>query len=308
VRRVSVTVLGLAAVLASAASGASPPVLRFTAPPSGLAIQGTSLWVSLAADGILLRLDARTGRRLSRIDVHRANVRALGGGTLAVGARYLWVAAPVHVDDDPTIGDASGWIGRLDARARLRIAQVHGDPPAHVAVGAAGVWVSGGRTLRRVDAGTGRVAARIRVRPFLGAVAVGRGVVWANAPNAGTLLRIDPRARKVVGVTRIGRSSAGSSLALGRGLVWAATDTGVVAVDVATGTIAIRVALPRASAVAVEGSRVWALASDGLYSIQGRTATKRLGLGPNTAGLLAAGRGAVWVSDGASNTLRRFAG
>lgn len=280
--------------------------MRFQSPPSGLAIQNRSLWVSLASDGVLLRLDARSGRRLGRIDVNAEDRRALGGGTLARGAGYIWVAAPVRVDDDPVIGNASGWIGRIDpSTPTLRITQTYGDPPSHVAVSSAGVWVSGGRTLRRVSVRTGRVIKTLRLPGFLGGIAVDADTVWVNVPSIGVVLRVDARTYKLIGSTAVGRSTAGSAVALDRGVAWVATDRGIVALDRTKGTVMFRLALPPVSAVAVDGPRVWALASDGLYTISGRKVSKRAALGPNTAGLLAAAGGVVWVSDGASNTLRR---
>ena len=90
--------------------------MTFASPVTGLAIEGGSLWVSIASDDIMLRLDARTGRRLARIDLPRADLRALGGGTLAAGRGKIWIAAPVHVEGDPSVGDASGWIGPPPAR------------------------------------------------------------------------------------------------------------------------------------------------------------------------------------------------
>lgn len=302
--RIAAIVAVAFAATVPAATAAAP--LRFASPPSGLALQGGSLWVSLAADGILLQLDARTGRRLRTIETQKADRRALGGGTLATGVGVIWVAAPVHVDDDPAVGNASGWIGRLDPRlATLRVTQVHGDPPAQVAVGAGSVWVAGGRTLRRVDPRSGRVTASVRIGRYVGDVAASARSVWVDLPNAGTILRLDARTRRVVGSAAVGRSTSGTSLALGR-LLWAATDAGVVAVDPATDRVVRRVALPHATAVAADGDRVWALTPRGLYRIAADGRATRASAG--AAGLLAARAGTVWLSDSASNTLRRASG
>src|SRR3989440_12190610 len=105
--------VGLVAVSgAFAAASAAPqqPSMTFASPVTGLALEHGSLWVSIAGDDVVLRLDARTGRRLARIDVHRADLRALGGGTLAAGRGKIWVAAPAHAEADPTPGDTAAWI------------------------------------------------------------------------------------------------------------------------------------------------------------------------------------------------------
>jgi hypothetical protein len=166
----SIALAGLVAAIIAASAWAAPSrsELTFDAPVSGLAIERGSLWVSIAGDDLVLRLDLRTGRRLARIVLPHADRRAFGGGSLASGRRWIWISAPVRVIDDPSVGDASGWIGRLDPRSlRLRLTQVHGDRPAYVGVGSAGVWTSGHHTLRRVDPGSGKVTGRVHFRRFV---------------------------------------------------------------------------------------------------------------------------------------------
>ena len=305
-----VRILGLvaAAVLGTAVGTAvaSAPTIRFKSPPSGLA-GGGSLWVSLAGDGLLLRLDPRTGRLLKRIDVHRADPRALGGGPLATGGKRLWIAAPIHVDDDPVVGNASGWIGRVNVRqGTLRITQVHGDPPAQIAVGPAGVWLTGGRTLRHVDTRTGAVVRTRRLPAFLGAVAVGAHAVWVDEPNTGRLVEIDPRTRGVRGSVTIGRATGRGSLAVAGSVVWAATDQGLVSVDQESRQVVARLRVPRATALAFDGSRLWVVGRDGVYSIRGHTITKRVALARGEGELIAVAGGNVWLSGGATNSLRRI--
>lgn len=156
-----------------------------------------------------------------------------GGGTLAASGNELWVAAPVHVDDDPIRRQRV----RMDrppgrtSKPKLRLTQVYGDQPSQIAVVPAGVWVSGGRTVRRVDAATGEVVGVVRLPAYLGAVAVGGNAVWVDEPSTGRLIEIDPRTRKVRGSVSIGPSTARSSLAVVGPVVWAATNDGVVSVD-----------------------------------------------------------------------------
>ena len=301
--------VGLVAAVVSAAvvgtAAASAPTVRFKSPLSGLA-GGDTLWVSIAGDGALLRLDSRTGRVLTRIDVHRADPRALGGGALAAGGTQLWVAAPVHVDDDPVVGNASGWIGHVGIRGgKLRITQVHGDPPFEIGVGLAGVWVTGGRTVRRVDARTGVVVGTLRLPAYLGAVAVGTNAVWVDEPNTGRLVEIDPRTRKVRGSVAIGRSKGRGALAIVGGVVWAATNDGLVSVDQRSRRVTARLPVPGASAIAFGLSRLWAVGRNGVYSIRAGKVTKELSVARGGVELIAVARGAVWLSAGSSNSLRR---
>ena len=300
-----VVAAALTAVVGTAAAAA--PTVRFKSPPTGLAGGGT-LWVSLAGDGALVRLEPRTGRVIARIDVHRADPRALGGGALAAGGKQLWIAAPVHVDDDPVVGNASGWIGRVGIRGgKLRIAQVHGDPPFQIGAGPAGVWVTGGRTVRQVDARTGTVVRVLRLPAYLGAVAVGTNAVWVDEPNTGRLVEIDPRTRKVRGSVAIGRSTGRGALAVVGSVVWAATNDGVVSVDQRSRRVTARLSVPGASAVAFGLSRLWVVCRDGAYSIRAGKVTKELPVARGQAELIAVAGGAVWLSVGSSNSLRRIA-
>lgn len=275
--------------------------------PGGLVLEGGSVWLSIPAEAIVLRLDANSGRRIGRIDVTRRDRRAFGGGPLAAWRGIVWVAAPVHVDDDPSLPPRnSGWIGRLDTRTgKMRMTFVNGDPPAAVAAGPAGVWVSGGHTLRQVDTRTGRVVASASLEPLVGDVAVGADAVWVDAPRAGTVLRLDPVTRRVVGEVRIGRTSGSGSLALGR-LLWAATDVGVVGVERHTGRIVRRVAVARPQGIAVDGRDVWVYAPSGLYSVTAAgIATRRFAAATPEFGGVVARRGTIWLSDSVTRTLRR---
>src|SRR3989440_6591578 len=151
--------------------------------PATPVLERGSVWLSIPAEAIILRLDARSGRRVKRIDVTRRDRRAFGGGPLAAWRGTVWAAAPVHVDDEPSLPSAnSGWIGRLDTRtSTMRFSFVTGDPPAAVAAGPAGVWVSGGHTLRQVDPRTGHVVASVSLGFLLGDIAVGAEHVWVDA-------------------------------------------------------------------------------------------------------------------------------
>jgi outer membrane protein assembly factor BamB len=274
--------------------------------PATPALDGQSLWVSIPSEGTLLRLDARSGRKLARIDVRRADRRAFGGGPVAARRGIVWMAAPVHVDDDPSLPSGnSGWIGRLDTRTRkFQFAFVSGDPPSAIAAGPAGVWVSGGRTLRQVDPNTGRVVASVSLGRFLGAIVVGTDALWVAAPHAGTLLRVDPRTRKIVRQITLGQTGGDGPLALGS-LLWATTDRGAVGADPRTGRIVQRTAVPRPNSIAVDGPDVWVFAPGGLFSVARGAATRRLATQEPAFGSVVAHGGTIWLSDGVTQTLRR---
>src|SRR5205085_12456218 len=146
-------------------------------------------------------------------------------------------------------------IGRIDTRTlKLDLVQVHGARPAVVAVGRTAVWITGVRTLRRVDLTTGQITKSVEFKRFLGAVAATRAAVWVTWGNTDQLMQVDPRTLAVRASIPVGHSSGGSSLAVARGgLVWAATDRGLVGVDAASAKITSRIPLPGASQVAFDG-------------------------------------------------------
>jgi hypothetical protein len=305
-RRTLAVVAAAAALVTASAAIASGPTVRFSSPVTGMAVARSSLWVSVAGDGALLRLDPRTGRTVLRIDVHRSDPHAIGGGSLSAYGSELWVAAPVHVDDDPTIGNASGWIGRLDVRKpRLRVTQVYGDPPSRVAAGVGGIWVTGGHTIRTVAPESGTVVGTLKLPAYLGAVALGSNGAWVDEPNTGRLLEIDSKLR-IRGWVEVGPSTSGSSLIVVNGIVWAATDRGLVGVSERTRSVVAVVPAPGARAVTTDGLLVWVAGRDALYSAIGQKATKRFVLSRNEGDLIiAAGKG-LWIGDGSSNSLRRI--
>jgi hypothetical protein len=309
VRSFRLVALASVVIATVAAAAEAEPVGRratYDAPVSGLTVSRGSLWVSIGGDDLVLRLDARTGRSLARVVLPQADHRAFGGGTLAAGRGRIWIAAPVRVTGDPSVGDASGWIGRLDPQSlRLRLVQVHGaDRPVDVAVGGAGVWVSGFHVLRRIDPRSGRVTGVRRFHRYLGAVAVTRNAAWVAGSNTDFLKKIDPRTLRVLASVAVGHCSAGSSLVVVGRSIWAATDRGLVAVDAASARIVARIRLPNSGTVAFDGSRLWVLAEGGVYTIQGRTVTKELRLSTPVFGLLAAGPRGAWLADEGTNGLR----
>jgi len=107
---------------------------------------------------------------------------------------------------------SSVWAARTDAIE---------SPPA---VGLGSVWVASGTALYRLDAGNGRVQARI---PIVGAAAeltIGGGYVWlisfreTKGQETYELLKIDPRAARVVRRAKLAGPVGGISF--GSGALW----------------------------------------------------------------------------------------
>jgi DNA-binding beta-propeller fold protein YncE/predicted Ser/Thr protein kinase len=156
------------------------------------------------------------------------------------------------------------------------------------------------------------VASPIDVGPGALRLATGSGFVWVTSGPSGTLSRIDPDARAVVGTPlRLGRGIAG--VAVGEGSVWV-TDPrhgDVIRIDAASERVLGRIDVGgRPGALAFGGGRVWVAdeAGAGVTAINaaGGRIVKR-GIVPHAAPLrLAIGAGGLWVSSASTGAIRRI--
>jgi serine/threonine-protein kinase len=186
-----------------------PRPIPVGAGPSGVAVDGSTVWVANTGDGTVSAVDAASGRvrRTVRLD---ALVQFL-----AVGHGRVWIP---RANEDQ--------LATIDTRTmRLRDDPIFvGKEPTGVAVGAGRVWVTNTaeNSVSVIDAATRKaVGSPIRVGREPTAVAVGAGAVWVANEADDTLTRIDPRTRRVIGrPLRVGRTP--SSLAIAGGAVWVA--------------------------------------------------------------------------------------
>jgi peptide/nickel transport system substrate-binding protein len=170
-------------------------------PTSGLAIGAGSIWAS-AGRGRVERIDARSGRVESRIDVFEAPA------AIAADCRSSWVVDGIA--DDVTPVDSAG------PADPIRV----GRGPDAVAVGADAVWVANelDDTVTRIDRARRTAVSTLRVGSAPSAVAVGGGAVWVANRLDGTISRIDPKANRVVATIAVGGAPNAISIAGDR--VW----------------------------------------------------------------------------------------
>ena len=156
------------------------------------------------------------------------------------------------------------------------------------------------------------VASPIPVGPGPLRLATGEGSVWATSGPAGTLSRIDPDTREVVGEPlRLGSGIAG--VAVGEGSVWVSDPRhgDVARIDSATGRVLGRIHIGgRPGAIAFGGHRVWVADEEGAgvtaINAAGGRVFKR-GIVPHAAPLrLAVGAGGLWVSSATTGAIRRI--
>jgi streptogramin lyase len=185
-----------------------------------------SVWVSSGISGgsprwgrspcdVVLRVDPRTKRVVSRIPVDSPTDVAFGHGS-------VWATSAGY-----------GTLSRIDPKTDEVVAKIDVDRGAgDIAVdkSSGAVWVAGvslnydkpeNNKLSRVDPATNRVVAEIPIRAgvrlckyhspgCLGAgadkVAVGEGAVWAQSID-GKLLKVDPETNEVAGMVSVGAFS-----------------------------------------------------------------------------------------------------
>jgi hypothetical protein len=161
----------------------------------------------------------------------------LGGahGT-AIGAGSLWT---ITCAADCTDQGARGNVVRIDLSTGRMLASIPITSPQSLTFGEGAVWAVDfwDSMVLRVDPGTNRVVARIRLtlpfalrgdRRFLPiGIAVGEGSVWVDT-SRGPVARIDPRTNRVVGMIRLAPDVPGG-LAAGQGAVWVAESLAEVA-------------------------------------------------------------------------------
>jgi virginiamycin B lyase len=167
---------------------------------------------------IVTRIDARTNRLLSPV-VEAPHM----SGAMCDGLDAIWVSS------------SRSTVSRIDPRSGAVTQRLH-----HVgivkAVGGGSLWGTfadnTGEVVRRIDPGTGRVLATIRI-PYRWRMAFGLGTLWVtqhtpttsgrNEPakmKPGKLYRIDPTNNQVLGRPVPLPGIAPTALAVGEGAVW----------------------------------------------------------------------------------------
>jgi streptogramin lyase len=188
----------------------------------GIVVAAGTVWVTQFLPepdpGIVARIDARSNRLRAPVEVPNLP------GAIRAGLDAIWVTSRFTVSRiDPHSGAVSQPLHRVgDVRA----------------IGARALWGSYANSaedagVQRIDPGTGRVVASIRI-PYGVVMAFGLGTLWVaqdassitsggNQPDRtepGKLYRIDPATNRVLGRPVPLPGIAPSALAVGEGAVW----------------------------------------------------------------------------------------
>jgi hypothetical protein len=231
---------------------------------------------------------------------------------MAAGADALWVSLA---------GEALLRVDAGSLRVVARLAMANATSPA---VGASGVWLGccwSGVTTRhpagwlvRVDPGSNRAAARVRLPGLPTAVGVGAGGVWVTGAG-GPIWRVDPASGRVVATIRVpgglggvpgrqGLAGEVGEVLVGRNAVWVANPAGaqVLRVDPAHNRLVGREPADGPSLLAAGGT-VWGTSGATLVALDEHDGREVWlgGVGVLGGELvpvrdLAASAGAVWVA------------
>lgn len=239
--------------LADAVTGEADGRLKVGDGASSLAAGFDSVWVTKESTSTVLRINARTHRRVpgGAIEVARPGrnvVVATGAGAVWVGVRN---SAPddrtpesvVRIDpisgeqqqipvergvQDLAVGEGAVWVtNRFSSTVtKIRTSDAFstrvrvGASPRGIAIGEGAVWVAaaGDDEVTRINPRSLETKS-IALNAIPERITVGGGSVWVTAKEAGRLIRIDARTRKVL--ERIDTGSRPYALDITRGrAVW----------------------------------------------------------------------------------------
>jgi serine/threonine protein kinase/DNA-binding beta-propeller fold protein YncE len=269
--------------------------------PDGIAVDGTTVWVSNSRGNALTRLDARLGSPV--------------GDRIAVGANpdeveaedgVVWVS---NTDD--------GTVTRVDAESGETTEVAVGAGPEGLSLGEQLLWVANGDSdsVSRVDRAEATVlepAIAVQNKPI--GIFVGEETVWVTNSFSGTVTRIDPSTAEILGTTDFIAKNIRSVIEA-FGFVWvtSAVDGGTVTrLDPKTGAIVGR-PIPlgdRPKEMAVAAGFLWVVneRSNNVMRINPKTfevAGKPIRVGDTPVGI-AVGAGSLWVSNNRSNDVTRI--
>jgi YVTN family beta-propeller protein len=174
-----------------------------------VAIGHGSIWTAGPRFGTVLRIDPRTMRVVSRIDV------GIEPATLSVGEGAVWAGGSRNV-----VKRISPRTNKVDREWEVQ------QGPLAIATSAGAVWVTaaGEDVVARIDTVT-ETMRTVQVGDFPTAVAAGQGSVWVANAGDGTVYRIDPETREVVATIQLGASP--EAIAVANRVVLVATSAGL---------------------------------------------------------------------------------
>jgi len=232
--------------------------------PDSVAVDATSVWVSDAACGVVVKVDKATEEVVGSVVVgDSASGVAVAAGAVWVGTRDQGAVVRVNPDELVVAGTVPvpGFALGLSARGN-------------------DVWTTDstfGQVVSRINPATGR-AQEFEVGGLPLHVEVGGGSAWVTNSVDGTVSRLDERTGQVEAVIEVGAWP--HALAYANGAVWVGTETGSFwRIDEATND-AERIEDVDFSTIdtVVDGDDIWIADSVGGSVVRFDTGTGELGV------------------------------
>jgi len=201
-----------AIAVADAATGDAEARISVGEGASSLAPGFNSVWVTKESTSTVLRINAKTRRRVpgGAIEVARPGRNV----AVATGAGAVWVGVRNTLPED----HAPESVVRIDPStgAQRQISVERG--VQDIAVGAGAIWVTNrfSSTVTRIRTSDGS-AVRVAVGAGPRGIAVGEGAVWVAASGDDEITRINPRSLET---KRIGLQAIPERVTVGGGSVW----------------------------------------------------------------------------------------
>jgi virginiamycin B lyase len=257
--------------------------------PDWMAVTQGGVWVTSSSANHVVWLDAKTNKPGTIVTVNKPCAG------LAVGFGSLWI---------PSCGDHQ--VVRVNAATGAQQATVAAGPAdseGGIAVGAGSVWIvtSKASDLARIDPGTNKVIAQIRIPAGSFNPIYANGSIWVSSNQGGTLVRVDPATNSVVGQTPVGPMPR--FLTVGAGSIWVLNqgDGSIARVDAATGkrTALIAAGIPGfGGEIAFGGGAVWATVFKfPITRIDARTNTVTAQWHGQGGDSIRYGHGSIWLSN-----------
>lgn len=225
--------------------------------PDWMAIGFGSVWVTVAKNNEVVRIDPERNAVQARIPVDKEPCYGIGVGTdrvwvlncqsktltrinpktnkvdlrvpvkidsggegsIAVDERYVWFAS----DDD----GHQGTLSQADAKNGRILKRIHvGKDSAVVKLGFGSVWVisSGEGNVYRVDPAKGKVTKMITVKEGPRFSTVAEGSLWVLSQSDGSVSRIDGQTNNVQAVIPVHVPGKGGEICFGGGFIWVTMD------------------------------------------------------------------------------------
>jgi DNA-binding beta-propeller fold protein YncE len=276
--------------------------IRVGTGPDGIAVAGDTVWVSLAGNGSVTPIDARTNRPRKPIPVGK------NPDGVAVAGPAVWV---VLSDDDA--------VRRIDEAYEAPVlgASVEvGDRPEGISIGEQLVWVvnSGSDSVSRLDRATATyVGSQIGVGALPIGVFVGRESTWITNNGDDSVTRINTKTSEIIDM-RIPVGDKPRGVVQGAGSVWVANsgDGTVSRLDARSGEpMGQPIQVGRNSRdIAFGEGFVWVTSRDEnsvtrIDPESGRVVGSPIPVGTEPLGV-AVGAGSVWVANFRDNTVTRI--